>query len=99
MAHQSIKDMLELKEQKCQGYIRYGTCKIVAIKSFMAEFGILAAPLVSAAIHMVDERYKGKADYLQVLYFKNGTTKTKFWLMADEYEDGNVVTAMLPEDY
>ena len=93
-----ISGMLYLQDQEYEGEYDLRKCKIVASRHFIDTFPTEAQNLVSAAIDLVNSTYHGNADYLQVLFYKKGNEQIKFYLIVDEYEDGLVLTALLPSD-
>lgn len=86
---------MTLKEQEVEGKYDFRTAQLFMTQGFATTFGEKALATISEAIDIVVEKYGDKADYLQVFE----TEDTKFWLIFDEYEDKNIITALLPEEY
>lgn len=93
-----LSGMLYLQDQEYEGSYDLRKCKIVATRQFVDTFAAETQKLVSAAIDLVNLTYHGKADYLQVLFYEKENEQIKFYLIVDEYEDGLVLTALLPSD-
>lgn len=69
-------------------------------KGFQNKFGDNASGILLVSIAAIAEKYPDNADYLQVLTYDKDGVKTKYWVILDNYGNGNyVVTALLPEEY
>ena len=95
-----MKGTILVKDQECDGAFDFRKSIKCMTKGFQNKFGDDASEVFLASIAAIAEKYPDNADYLQVLNLDKDGASIKYWMILDDYGNGNhVVTALLPEEY
>lgn len=91
---------ITVEDQECEGAFDFRKSAKCMTKGFQNKFGDNASGILLVSIAAIAEKYPDNADYLQVLTYDKDGVKIKYWMILDDYGNGNhVVTALLPEEY